>query len=77
MESIQTLPRGDQRFLGDVLRVVMIAGQAQGDPVGHGRVPLDQELVSVQVAFPGTGHQVGILHDRRGRLCCCLHCQTP
>ncbi len=74
---VQVLPRGDQRFLRDVLGVVVIAGEAQGHPVGHGRVPLDQEFVSVHVAFPGAGHQVGVPHGRLGRLAAAFTVMNP
>ena len=39
---------------------MVAAGQAQGDAVGHGGVPLDEELVSIEVALLGPGYQVGV-----------------
>jgi hypothetical protein len=62
--------------LGYVLGVVVIAGQAQGHPARHGRVPLHEQLVGIDIAFLGAGHEVGVAHCGLGYLCC-LHCMTP
>lgn len=44
--------RGDQRFLGDVLRVVVAAAQSQRYPEGHDRAPVHEKLIGVEVAVP-------------------------
>ena len=62
LESGQLLPRGDERFLGDVLRVLMVAEQPQRHPVGQQPVTVDEIGVRVNVAFLGPPDQVGIVN---------------
>jgi len=60
-EAGQLLPRGNQRFLGDVLSVVMVAEQTQRDPVGQPAMPVNEFGVGVYVTFLGPLDQVVVI----------------
>ena len=60
-ESGQLLPGGDERFLGDVLSVLMVPEQPQRHPVGQQAVTVNEIGVRVNVAFLGPPDQVAIV----------------
>ena len=60
-EAGQLLPRGDERFLGDVLGVLMVPEQPQRHPVGQPAMPVHEFGVGVYVTFLGPPDQVGVI----------------
>ena len=70
-ESIERAIDLDEDVLGDVLGVVMIAGELVGHPIHHGAMPLHQRMERGRVAGRRAGHEIRI----RRRAEAAVHCQ--
>jgi hypothetical protein len=55
------LPCRDERFLGDVFSVVMVAEQPQRDTVGQLAVTIDEFTVGVDIALLGSPDEVAVI----------------
>jgi hypothetical protein len=57
-------PGGNERVLGDVLGIMMVAEEPQRDPVGQPAVPVNKFGICIEIAFLGPPDEIVVFSFR-------------